>query len=253
MRLLWLLTGWLSNSSMARMKVTPRKREDKRGQRTKTQAQVHAEAQEPPVLVDPPVPGYQEAPTQSELDRMVEETEKLGEVGRSLESSSTQQLAQMAVEARPSMLGGEEPARRKLWATVGGKAPQKEFPEGIVALCKIHPFHKSTDLIMHKLPFSCLVHEIALEVGKIWHALPGTCHFDSAGSFRGLFGWAHGRHQPLCNPYKTYNNYAQRHIISIMYPWRVSLLLKVLLPKVCFGLSVGCRLCGILLVPGKGI
>ena len=39
----------------------------------------------------------------------------------------TQQLAQMAVEAGPSKLGGEEPAHKKLQPTMGGKAP----PEGI--------------------------------------------------------------------------------------------------------------------------
>ena len=38
---------------MARLKVTPRKGEDKRGHKVKTQAKVHAEAWEPPVPVDP--------------------------------------------------------------------------------------------------------------------------------------------------------------------------------------------------------
>ena len=39
----------------------------------------------------------------------------------------TQQLAQMAAEAGPSASGEEEPVRRKLQPTMGGKAPQKEF------------------------------------------------------------------------------------------------------------------------------
>ena len=54
-RLLWFLIGWhsLSNSSMARIKVMPRKGEDERGQKIKMQAQVHAKARGPPVLVDP--------------------------------------------------------------------------------------------------------------------------------------------------------------------------------------------------------
>ena len=105
------------------------------------------------------------------------EAEQLEEVGRSLESSPTWQLAQMAVEAGPSTSGGEELARRKLWLTVGGKAPWKEFLKarkvkmpwrywpGTVALCKICQFQKSTDLPICKLPLSHLVHEIALEVG----------------------------------------------------------------------------------------
>ena len=60
---------------------------------------------------------------------------------------------------------------------MGGKAPFKEFLKarkvkklwryqlGTVALCEIHLFEKSTDLLIHKLPFSHLVCEIALEVG----------------------------------------------------------------------------------------
>ena len=84
----------------------------------------------------------------------------------------------MAVEARPSMLGGEEPARRKIQPTMGGKAPQEEFlkagkvkkPQryhpGTVALHKTCWVQKSTDLLICKLPFSCLVSEIAQEVGR---------------------------------------------------------------------------------------
>ena len=134
--------------------------------------------------VGPPVPeretlqAQSELPTQSELEKRVEEAERLGEVGRSPGSLPTKQLSQMAAEARPSTLCGEESARRKLQPTVGGKAPWKEFlkagkvkkPQryqpGTVALCKIYHFQKSTDLLMHKLPFSHLVHEIALKVGK---------------------------------------------------------------------------------------
>ena len=76
-----------------------------------------------PVPVDPPDPDMEQAPTQEELAQWGREAERLGEVGRSPESSLTQQLAQMAVEVGPSTLGGEEPARRKLQPTVGGKAP----------------------------------------------------------------------------------------------------------------------------------
>ena len=60
----------------------------------------------------------------------------------------------------------------------GGKAPQKEFLQagkvkktrkcqpGTVALWEIWQFQKSIELLIRKLPFSQLVHEIALEVGK---------------------------------------------------------------------------------------
>ena len=74
---------------MVRTKVTPRKGDDRRGWRLRTQAQVHAEAQEPPMLVDLPVPEVETSPTQSELEKRGEEAERLGEVGRSPELSPT--------------------------------------------------------------------------------------------------------------------------------------------------------------------
>ena len=49
-----------------------------------------------------------------EAERWVEEARRLEDVGRSLSSLPTQQLAQMAAEAGPSTLGVEEPTRRKL-------------------------------------------------------------------------------------------------------------------------------------------
>ena len=84
----------------------------------------------------------------------------------------------MSVESRPSALGKEEQVRRKLQPTMGGKAPQKEYLQagkvkktrkyrpGTVALREIWQFQKSTELLIRKLPFLQLVHEIALEVGK---------------------------------------------------------------------------------------
>ena len=68
--------------------------------------------------------------------------------------------------------------KRKLCPTMGGKAPWKEFLKarkvkkprryqpGTVALWEIWQFQKSTELLIRKLPFSQLVHEIALQVGK---------------------------------------------------------------------------------------
>ena len=81
----------------------------------KTQPQVHEEDQELPAPADPPAPEVApEVPTQSKLERRVQEAEKLGEVGRSLGWLQTQKLAQMAAETGPSMSGREEPVRRKL-------------------------------------------------------------------------------------------------------------------------------------------
>ena len=102
---------------------------------------------------------------------------KIEEEGRGGEAGGSGQLVQVAVEAGPSTSGREEPDRRKLLLTMRGKAPRKEFlkagkvkkPQryqlGTVALHKICQFQKRTNLLIHKLPFSCLVHEIALEVG----------------------------------------------------------------------------------------
>ena len=112
-----------------------------------------------------------------EAERWVEKARWLEEVGRSPSLLPTQQLAQMAAEAGPSVLG-EEPVKRKLCSTVGGKAPQKEFLKagkvkktrkywpGAVALQEIQQFQKSTELLIRKLPFSQLVCEIAQAVGK---------------------------------------------------------------------------------------
>ena len=132
----------------------------------------------PPAMVHPQSP-VQEAPLgPEEIISRIAEAEWLEEVGRSPQSLPTQQLAQMAVETEPSTLGGEGPARKKPHPTVGGKAPRKEFLTagklkktwkyqlGIVALCEICQFQKSMELLIWKLSFSQLVHEIALEVGK---------------------------------------------------------------------------------------
>ena len=112
-----------------------------------------------------------------EAERWVEEASQLEEVGRSLSLLLTQQLAQMAAEAGPSALG-EEPAQRKLHPTIRSKAPRKEFLKagkvkktrkyqpGTVALREIRQYQKSTELLIQKLPFSQLVHEITQEVGK---------------------------------------------------------------------------------------
>ena len=61
---------------------------------------------------------------------------------------------------------------------VGGKAPCMEFlkrglmkrPQrycpGTVAICKIHWYQMSTELLIHKCSFSHLVHEIAQDCGR---------------------------------------------------------------------------------------
>ena len=136
------------------------------------------ERKEAPSPIHHPSPAKEASPRREEVEKWVEEAGQLEEVGRSLSSLPTQQLAQMAAETGPSTLGGEELVRRKLWPTVGGKAPWKEFLQagkvkktrkyqpGMVALWEIQWFQKGTELLIRKLPFSWLVHKIALEVGK---------------------------------------------------------------------------------------
>ena len=82
---------------------------------------------EAPYTSEPPAPAQETPPDQDEKRRRVAEAEQLEEVGRSPQSLLTNQLAQMATEAGQFMSGGEEPARKKLHLTVGGKAPRKEI------------------------------------------------------------------------------------------------------------------------------
>ena len=166
---------------MAKTKVTPRQvKRNAEMQILQTRAVTKVEGREkmPSSPVHPPTPAKEAAPKAEEIMRRIAEAEQLEGVGRSPSLLPTQQLAEMAVEARPSKLGKEEQVRRKLWPIVGGKAPQKEFLQagkvkktrkyqpGTVALHEIQQFQKSTELLIQKLPFLQLVHKIALEVGK---------------------------------------------------------------------------------------
>ena len=115
---------------MVRTKVTPRQgKRDAETQIPQTRVATRLEGKEkrPSSLAHPPTPA-KEAPLQAEeIIRRILEVGQLEGVGRSPSSLPTQQLAQMAVEARPSILSKEEPVRRKLQPTAGGKAPRKEF------------------------------------------------------------------------------------------------------------------------------
>ena len=131
----WLMLP-ICLSSMARMKLTPRKEKD--GKRWVLRARelrtvIAEKGWRPPSPMHHPSPVKMPSPRREvgkqmeEAEKQVEEAKWLEDVGRSPSSLLTQQLAQMAAEARPSMSGQEEPARRKLQPTMGGKAPWKEF------------------------------------------------------------------------------------------------------------------------------
>ena len=172
-------SDWLVfHSSMVQTKIMPRKGEEGKTRRVRTWEEIHIAHVEPPAPAEPPVSDKEGLPTSGEMERRKVEAGKLEEVGRLLESSATQQLAQVTTKAGASMSGGEELARKKLQPTVGGKALWKEFlkarkvktPQrywpGTVDLFKICWFQKSTQLLICNLPFLHVVHEIAQEVGK---------------------------------------------------------------------------------------
>ena len=123
------------------------------------------------------------------------------------------------------LLWEAKPPRRNSSRLVRSKKTRKYWP-GTVALQEIWWFQKSTKLLIRKLPFSWLVHEIALEVGKYDLSLPRECHHMPAGSCRSICGWSHGRCQPLCHTCKKGNNYAQRHSVSLPHLERASKILK---------------------------
>ena len=101
---------------MARTKLTPKKGKEERKvlQPKKDREELAAKGRRPPSPVHHPspvgklLPAREVEKTMEEAERQVEEARQLEDVGRSLSSLPTQQLAQMTVEAGPSALG-EEP------------------------------------------------------------------------------------------------------------------------------------------------
>ena len=98
---------------MARTKVTPQQgKKDAKTRILQARAATKVEEREKraslPVhpLLQPKRPLYKQ--------KRIAEAEQLEGIGRSPSLLPTQQLAKMAAEAWPSMLGKEEPARRKL-------------------------------------------------------------------------------------------------------------------------------------------
>ena len=156
---------------MARTKLTPKKGREERKvlQIKKDREELAARERRPPSPVHHPSPARKPSPvrevekTMEEAERQAEEARWLEDVGRSPSLLPTRQLAQMTAEAGPSALG-EEPVWRKLWPTMGGKAPQKEFLwagkvkktrkywPGTVPLQEIWQFQKSTKFLIGNSP-----------------------------------------------------------------------------------------------------
>ena len=151
---------------------------------------------------------------------------------------------------------------KKLRPTVGGKAPWKEFlwagqvkkprryQPGTVALCKIWQFQKSTELLIQKLPFSQLVCENAIQVGKYDMCFEGCAIIYLQKAAEVYIVGTHGRCKPLHHSCKKGYKYSQGHSVSLLHLGRASTLLKYS-PEICFGISVGCKLCRVL--TGTGV
>ena len=119
-----------------------------------------------------------EAPTLGEVERRREEARRMEEVGRSPESSPTRQLAQMVAKVGPSSsMGRSKPKRNSGWPWEARPSEREflkagllkrlqKYQSGIVALCEICLFQESTELLIHKHPFSHLVCKLSQEVGK---------------------------------------------------------------------------------------
>ena len=122
-----LASDWLIIfPSMARTKQMPRMVEDRKGRQVRTRAEVHAESETPSAGGPPRAWGG--GPSNLEWDG--------GEDSRGREVGGGGEVARVITNLTvgpdgcrgwPSMLGREELPRKKLWLTVGGKAPQKEF------------------------------------------------------------------------------------------------------------------------------
>ena len=218
MKLLWLLIGWFSLPIWQEQRKCPEWRRAGRPSKVEP-GQWYMLSRNPQNQWTPSA--WDESPSHPAGDwEEYSSGGDLEEVGRLLELLSTWLLAQMAVEDGPSTSGGEEPAQRKLRPTIGGKALQKEFlkaskvekPQrywpGMMALHAICWFQKSADVLICKLIFftSSLWYHPWSRV--LWYALPDACHFDCAGSCRGIFGLAPGRYLPMHHSCKMHQHYA---------------------------------------------
>ena len=131
------------------------------------------------------------------------------------------------------------------------KKPQKK-QLGTVVIHEICWFKKCTCLLICKLPFSRLVHEIALEVGH--YAMHFQVHTiltlqEAAEAY--MVGLLEDANLYAIHA-KCVTTMPKNIIASLAHPWRTPFTIKfILLPKVCFSLSVDCRLCGILQVQVK--
>ena len=73
------------------------------------------------------------------------------------------------LKKHPELKGSGKAHRKQLWPkaakktglSMGGVKKPHRYRPGMVALFEIHRYQKSTELLLQKLPFQCLVREIA--------------------------------------------------------------------------------------------
>ena len=242
----------LSNSRMVRTKKTPRMGEGKWALQICMRVEVHMEVQEPQHWWTPQCQKLRRPPLRVNWRggwQRQKDMERWGGAGVIAKLTvGPDGCGDQAIyigwggasqEEVPTYCGRQDPQKEFLRAGKV-KKPQKYWL-GMVAVHDICHFQKSMDLQIWKLPFSYLVHEIALEVER-YDMHFQACAILTAGSCEGICCWASGRCQPLHNPHEMHNHHAQRHTISMMYPWRASALLKTFSPKSVsvFLLVVGC-------------
>ena len=138
-------------------------------------------------------------PTLSEIERRRAEAQKLGEVGRLLEWLPTPQLAQMAVEpGHLHWVGRSQPGGSSNWPWEARLPERNSFRPVRWRSPKVPTRDGGSlwDLLISKKYWSPYL-QVTLFTSSLcdspWsrviqYALPGACHVDSAGSWRGWLG-----------------------------------------------------------------
>ena len=209
----------------------------------KDREELAARGRRPPSLVHHPSPAGKPSPTR-EVKKMLEEAERWVEEARWAGGCGKVAIIIANLTVGPDGCRGwaicfgvgasleEAPTYHGRQSPLEGISPgwqsqeDQEVPAwhscslGDLAVPKQHwaPYQE-TPLLMVSLwdsPWS----------GQIWSALPREHNNMPAGSCRSIFGWSHGRCQPLHHTCKMGDNYAQRYSVSPPHLGRASPILK---------------------------
>jgi histone H3 len=106
-------------------------------------------------------------------------------------------------------------------AAGGIKKPHCYHP-GTVALCEIHRYQKSTDLLIRKAPFQCLVHKIVQDCPGYWQNPP--LRMQSAA----LFALQEAAEMYLVRYFEDCNTSALHAKRVTIFPWDMFLVQEVI-------------------------